>query len=197
MTRVAPLEQKLDRLADLLETQGSLHLQQNLLRDNTHDEEAHTRGTLPVNLGGVDAYTSSTGRNSEIYTTSPGKESPLSIAPVPSGILPCPGEPSAVLAEQYLATFRTHMLQFFPIIHIHAGMTSQQLRKDKPFLWLCIMTVACSSTQQQMVLGDSVREIISREIVFKSKKNLDFLLGTLTFIAWYVSLSCAIPTLAL
>lgn len=105
----------------------------------------------------------------------------------PSTIFPCPGEPSSIQAEEYFSRFRTHMLRFFPVFHLPDTTTSGQLREERPFLWLCVMCVACSSTSQQLALGDSVRQIISREIVYKGEKNIDLLLGLLIFLAWYVA----------
>lgn len=78
------------------------------------------------------------------------------------------------------------MLQCFPVIYLFADMSSGQLREERPFLWLCIMAVACTSTQQQAILGDSVKQIVARDVLFHSENKLEFLLGLLIFIAWFV-----------
>ena len=105
---------------------------------------------------------------------------------LPVNIFPCPGEPSPSQAEEYLTTFRMHMLRFFPIFHLPESMTSWQLKEERPFLWLCIMSVACPSAPEQSVLGDNIRGIVGRELIYNSKKSVDLLLGLLVFTAWCV-----------
>ncbi|KAI1766320.1 hypothetical protein GGR53DRAFT_487022 [Hypoxylon sp. FL1150] len=144
----------------------------------THDEEtrSHAEQSTPT-------------------TRSPGCD--------PSTIFPCRGEPSAIQAEEYFARFRASMLRFFPVYHLPDMTTSSQLREERPFLWLCVMCVACSSTSQQLALGDSIKGIVSREIVYKGEKNIDLLLGLLTFLAWahyqahYMSLITDLTQLAM
>ncbi|KAI1779151.1 hypothetical protein F4818DRAFT_403499 [Hypoxylon cercidicola] len=120
-----------------------------------------------------------------------------------SAIFPCPGEPSSIQAEEYFSRFRTHMLRFFPVFYLPDTTTSGQLREERPFLWLCVMCVACSSTSQQLALGDSIKQIVSREMVYKGEKNIDLLLGLLTFLAWahyqirYMSLITDLTQLAM
>ena len=136
-----------------------LQNQQNASRDGT--EAPASTGSPPVAMSNFD----------------------LSIA---ATILPCPGEPSPLQADEYLASFRTHMLRFFPVVRLPSDMSSEQLKEEKPFLWLCIMSVACTSTSHQLVLGDSIRQIVGRELVYRGEKSMDLLLGLLIFIAWYV-----------
>ncbi|KAI0018841.1 hypothetical protein F4780DRAFT_495335 [Xylariomycetidae sp. FL0641] len=102
----------------------------------------------------------------------------------PSRLFPCPGEPSISQAEEYFARFRTMMLPSFPVFHLPDSMTFQKLREEKPFLWICVMCVASTSTSQQQVLGESIRGIIGREMIAKCEKNIDLLQGILVFLAW-------------
>ncbi|KAE8451746.1 hypothetical protein EG329_003203 [Mollisiaceae sp. DMI_Dod_QoI] len=46
------------------------------------------------------------------------------------------------------------------------------------------MAVSSKSTSQQEVLGNKVRQTIAQEMVVQSEKNIDLLLGLLTFINW-------------
>ncbi len=101
-------------------------------------------------------------------------------------LISCLGEPSSSQSDKYLANFRTHMLRFFPAFQLAPDISSQQLRHEKPFLWLCIMCVASTSTAHQIVLGESIKQIVAREVVHKSQRNMDFFLGLLVFIAWSV-----------
>lgn len=95
------------------------------------------------------------------------------------------GEPSPAEAEEYLINFQTHKLKYFPCIHISSTTTAQQLRLERPFLWLCIMRLGSKSTSQQQLLGNTIRQTIAQEMAVRSEKNIDLLLGLLTFIGWY------------
>jgi hypothetical protein len=108
----------------------------------------------------------------------------------PRGIIfPCAGEPNAEQAEEYFTIFTTKMQHFLPFVHIPHGMKSQELKQRRPFLWLCIMCAACNSTVRQQTLGDSIRQIISREIFYHNDRSVDKLLGLLVFVSWYVPLN--------
>ena len=95
-------------------------------------------------------------------------------------------EPSPLEAEEYLTLFHTYKSMYFPFVFIPSTTTAQQLRQERPFLWLCIMMVASKSTSQQQVLGSRVRDFIAREMILKSGQNIDLLLGLLASIAWHV-----------
>jgi hypothetical protein len=102
----------------------------------------------------------------------------------PSGLLDT-GEPSPVEAEEYLIDFQVYKSKYFPFIYIPSTASAQQLRRERPFLWLCIMTVGSKSTSQQQVLGRKIRQMIAQEMVVRSAKDIDLLLGLLAFIGWY------------
>ena len=94
-------------------------------------------------------------------------------------------EPSPFEAEKCLTTFRTHKSRYFPVVYIPPTTTANQLRQERPFLWLCIMTVATGSTSQHQILGSKVRATLAQEMVLKSEQNIDLLLGLLVYIGWY------------
>jgi hypothetical protein len=93
-------------------------------------------------------------------------------------------EPSPVEAEEYLSIFHTYKSKYFPFVCIPATTTAQQLRQERPFLWLCVMTIASRSTSQQQVLGSKIRHILAQEMLLNSGKNIDLLLGLLAYIGW-------------
>jgi hypothetical protein len=95
------------------------------------------------------------------------------------------GEPSPVDAEEYLINFRTCKLKYFPFIYIPSTTRAQQLRQERPFLWLCIMAVGSKSKSQQQILGSKIRQKIAHELVVQSERNVDLLLGILAFLGWY------------
>ena len=94
-------------------------------------------------------------------------------------------EPSPVDAEEHLTIFHTHKSKYFPFVYIPSTTTAQQLREERPFLWLCIMAIASRSTAQQQVLGSKIRRTLAEEMLLKSEQNLDLLLGLLAYIGWY------------
>ena len=66
--------------------------------------------------------------------------------------------------------------------------TAHELRRDRPFFWLCIMSVTSKSSVQQKALGREIRITMGREILVEGKNNLDLLLGIIVFVAWYAGL---------
>ena len=93
-------------------------------------------------------------------------------------------EPSLNEAEEFLGSFRSHMATYFPFIIIPESTTAQELRRYRPFLWLCIMSVASRSTAQQRVLAKEVKITIGREVFVEGKNNIDLLFGMMVFVAW-------------
>ena len=102
----------------------------------------------------------------------------------PDGTLVSGLEPSSDQAEECLNTFRPHMATYFPFILVPESTAAHELRRDRPFLWLCIMSVAVKSTAQQKALGREVKITMGREIIAEGKNNIDLLLGLLVFVAW-------------
>jgi hypothetical protein len=100
-------------------------------------------------------------------------------------------EPSLTEAEECLLCFKRYHSQYFPFVYIPSTTTAQELRQDKPFLWLCIMAVSSKSTARQQVLSTKIRQTVAQEMLFQAEKNIDLLLGLLTFIGWYDS--CDLP----
>ena len=93
-------------------------------------------------------------------------------------------EPSLDEAEEFLKSFRLHMAPWFPIIIVPESTTAQELRRYRPFLWLCIMSVTSKSTVQQKALGKEVKITLGRELLVEGKNNIDLLLGIIVFVAW-------------
>ena len=95
-------------------------------------------------------------------------------------------EPSTVEAESYLREFKELKSPYFPIIVLSPGTDAQQLRDEKPFVWLCIMAITSKSTEQQKALGREIRLTLGREVLSEGKNNLDLLQGILLYVSWYV-----------
>ena len=76
------------------------------------------------------------------------------------------------------------MATYFPFIIVPDSLTALELRRGRPFLWLCIMSVASKSTVQQNALRKELKIAMGREILVEGKNNIDLLLGILVFVAW-------------
>ncbi|KAH7333048.1 Zn(II)2Cys6 transcription factor [Rhexocercosporidium sp. MPI-PUGE-AT-0058] len=93
-------------------------------------------------------------------------------------------EPSPDEAERYLIDFRTLKSKYFSFIHIPFTTRAQDLRRERPFLWLCIMLINSKLAPQQQSLTTRIRQTVAQEMVIESEKSLDLLLGILTFCWW-------------
>lgn len=92
-------------------------------------------------------------------------------------------------AEERLTIFHTQMLPYLPLMYLPAGTTAQLLRRDRPFLWLCIMTVSSRMGKQQRALCDRIKHVISQQMLHESSNHdIDILLGLLVYIGWYASI---------
>ncbi|KAK2015906.1 hypothetical protein LZ32DRAFT_112731 [Colletotrichum eremochloae] len=92
--------------------------------------------------------------------------------------------PSPAEAEAMLEGFRTRNLTSFPFKCFGDTTTAQALRAERPFLWLCIMTVASRVTSQQLALGRRVRQVVSQKVVMENERSMDYLLGLLVILGW-------------
>lgn len=63
--------------------------------------------------------------------------------------------------------------------------TAQQLRQERPFLWLCTSTIASRSTSQQQILRSKIADTLARGKLLKSEQSVDFLSGLLAYVGWY------------
>ena len=88
------------------------------------------------------------------------------------------------LTEEHLAKFRQSFLPFFPFVYIPAAMSASDLRIQKPFLSLVILSLTTKSASQQLTIFDTIRQIVSEKVVPEHERSLDFLLGLVCYLAW-------------
>jgi hypothetical protein len=108
-------------------------------------------------------------------------------APLPSDdsyLLP---EPTPAEAEAYLDKFRS-WLPRFPFMVLPKDQTAENLRKEKPFLWLCIMNITTTSHPQQVKMKERVRQEAAQRVIVDHERSMDVLLGLVCYIAWQVEL---------
>ena len=187
---VQKLEEKLDGLVTLIQSRelgGEPH--KNLLGDPTlHNHLNQGNPLLPDRHNMVsDTYVDSdvaalSACNSESYSMEP-VSTPQSSNPVDKIL-------SSQEAEAFLNVFKNEMSPSFPFIRVEDFVTAADLRRDRPFLFLCIMAVTTGNTDQKIALGKLITESLASRMYVNTERNLDLLLGILTYIAWYVLL-CA------
>jgi hypothetical protein len=99
-------------------------------------------------------------------------------------LIPRGYEPSVAEASDNLKTFKVTLLKHFPFITIPEPVNDQELRQERPFLWLCIMAVSSKSSVQHVALGKEIRTIIGRQLLLEGERHLDLLLGLLIYVSW-------------
>lgn len=183
--RATQLEEKLDDLVTLLRAQAVAKAPQNPSTSSGHVESPIAISTDDVLAGASNIsspYASTKGSHpvtdaSTIPSTAPSDpESPL------EGLLET--DISDGEAEQNLATFRNTMLKFFPFVYIPPTTTSSELRRQRPFLWFCIMSITTKAISMHVSMGIRVREIICQKVVMEGERGMDFLLGLLCHFGW-------------
>ncbi|RAL07884.1 transcription factor domain-containing protein [Aspergillus homomorphus CBS 101889] len=83
-----------------------------------------------------------------------------------------------------LHAFRTHRLQFLPLIHLPATTTARELKQQSPFLWRCITAVESKHAARQAALCVTIRELAGKRLLVHCEKSLDLLQGVLVYLAW-------------
>lgn len=88
------------------------------------------------------------------------------------------------LAQAQLDTFRSDMLVFYPCLHLPVTIRSSELRRQRPFLWLVIMSLGSKNADEQFRLEETIWHVISRRIVCEHLGDMDLLLGLMCFALW-------------
>jgi hypothetical protein len=165
-SKTAQLEAKLDSIVSLLQSTNS-------------------NPGLPGDWG---SSTSGSKQTSPFNYHQPDMPSPPQTVPSPnnSSILDvCAGLHIAPdVAEKTINDFRKQNLKLIPFLYIPPHVTSQQLRNDKSFLWLCIMAVNTPGESKRNMLFNKVTELIHQEVIVGVSPSMDILLGIMTFILW-------------
>lgn len=206
-TKTARLEEKLDGLVSLLQSAAQSHpvgtsnvvaaVQVQLspeslqsLNSDPRDGRSHYSEAIHTPSEGMRYPSDDLGLHPPIPMRAASNVALQSVSRnVPTNYIPRGFEPSLAEADANLETFRTYKLKHFPFISLPGSVTAQQLRQERPFLWFCIMAVSSKSSVQQMTLGGEVKSILGNQVLREREKTLDLLLGLLTYITWYVSLT--------
>ncbi|EFE44817.1 hypothetical protein TRV_00368 [Trichophyton verrucosum HKI 0517] len=92
-------------------------------------------------------------------------------------------------AECFLSTFKVRMIEHFPFVVVPQHTMAEQLRRDRPFLFLSIISAASySSMPLQRKLGEEVRSAIASRMIINGEVSFDLLQGLLLAIGLIIEL---------
>ena len=190
-SRTSKLEQKLDGLVHLLES-----------ATKPAAVAARPIDSISVNATSTDVFLPSLGNASGINGPDYNHGNPLANTRVMQHSIPTPAslsestslnlqpalqsnqEPCMQDAELYLDKFRTNFARHLPFVIIPPSTTAQQLRHERPILWLCIMAVASSQSTQQINLSRELRTTFGHEAFVEARQSMDLLLAVLVYATW-------------
>lgn len=119
----------------------------------------------------------------------------------PSDVSPSPGcysatarstdapTPGDLDGQSLLETYAEFMIPMFPFVPIPSQMTAEELRRERPFLYLNISMIACPNPARQQELSKAVKEYIADCIIMRGHRSLDLLQGLLVHLAWFIAVS--------
>lgn len=98
---------------------------------------------------------------------------------------PGPDWPRGEEAERLLAEYREHMEPIFPFVVIPRHMNSEQLRRERPYLWkAAMMQTLCLDASRQLPLGNELLNDIVTSCFLQPKRSFDLLQGLEILVAW-------------
>ncbi|KAJ5996867.1 hypothetical protein N7499_006820 [Penicillium canescens] len=91
---------------------------------------------------------------------------------------------SPAAAQENLDNFRNQNLKYLPFVNIPPHITSEHLRSQQPFFWLCIMAVLTPGTLESEGTFKKITDFIHQRLMAEASPSMDLLLGVMTFISW-------------
>lgn len=98
--------------------------------------------------------------------------------------------------EEALETYRTKMVPNFPIVCIRPDATVDEMRLQRPFLFLVIRAICSKNLCRQQALVVEVKKTLGREMLLEGTKTLDLFLGVLVFAGWCHYYICNKPIIS-
>ncbi|KAH8669084.1 hypothetical protein BX600DRAFT_266958 [Xylariales sp. PMI_506] len=179
-SRIANIEGKLDDLVSLLQVHQEPVQQMPLPVRGSTD-------TVPVTASGSEGSKGAHNwhtRSATATATADKTQLPPPSTAQPNGYDLLPAD-----AEKCLEEFRAEHLHFFPFLEISSTTTAWQFQQDKPLLWLVIIAVCARSPMPQADIIIKIREMIATQLLIQGQRNLDLLLGILTYMTWSQNLT--------
>jgi hypothetical protein len=98
--------------------------------------------------------------------------------------------------EECLNNYREKMVPNFPVVCIGPDVTVEELRNERPFLFLVIRAIGSKKLVRQTALILQIKKMLGREMLLEGTRNLDLLLGVLVFAAWCHFYICEKPIIS-
>ncbi|KAE9372631.1 hypothetical protein N431DRAFT_545212 [Stipitochalara longipes BDJ] len=92
--------------------------------------------------------------------------------------------PSFAEGDVLLAIYRDKLTPQFPFIVLPQSVSAETLNLEKPFFYLCIIAVTKLNSLHQKALGKLIMKQLGERLFARGERNLDLLLGALTYAAW-------------
>jgi hypothetical protein len=201
-SRVGKLEEKLDGLVSLIKSAQNAESSQQVMSGVTSSSTAipspsFLAASMP--FVGPQAQESparpSAHHGSMLSQFVPFRQSP-SLAPSLEGNRPANSNsvlasnlmPSFGEANVLLAVFRDQLTPQFPFIVLSQSVSAESLSQERPLFYISILAVTSRDSVQQQALGKIVMKQLSERVFEKGERNLDLLLGALTYASWFVCL---------
>ncbi|KAL4997557.1 hypothetical protein BDV10DRAFT_186149 [Aspergillus recurvatus] len=188
--RFAQLEGRVDALVSLLQSSPALReaLGNGYVEQEHREAEADGLNDL-YSLEPVDPaeeWTEGTYDDaSPIHLQTPFSQSPNHDAePTPTHTPGSLWDITAEEAEAHMAMFRDKMLRFFAFLYLPPELNAHQLRQEQPLLFRAILTVTASSTQQRLLRGRELKQLIAQAAFVETQAHMDLLLCVLTYVVW-------------
>ena len=90
-------------------------------------------------------------------------------------------------ANLLLNIYKTSMVYHFPFVVVAPLTTVEDLRTEKPFLLLAILTASSFDDMPlQRALGKELKHVVSSRMILGGQVSFDLLQGLLVHLAWYV-----------
>ncbi|KAI0128702.1 hypothetical protein BJ170DRAFT_682487 [Xylariales sp. AK1849] len=174
-TRVAQLEKKLDDLSSQLR---SANVQ-------TEDAEQHSQRKRRELLSHSQRHVFSDLASADFTEEWPAIHRHSNAGSL-SDEQPTVGWPQGSKASKLLDAFRDKAMPLFPFVIVPPGMSAEQLRRERPFVWKAVMVEACGlDGGLQVNLGRELLGDLGDALLTRPRKSLDLLQGLLLFLTWF------------
>lgn len=194
--RVAKLEEKLDGLVTLLKsTQENTSTTPQQPRTSStpskpsppvipnvdHQETIEERNAISHSL------TLPTSSTQEDVPIPPKVYAPLLVTAVPNLTLnhsPLTGRDEED-EDELLRIFKSEICPKFPFATVSESVRAEDLRRDRPYFHASIVAAATRNSAKQTEIWKWLIQQLTERMFHNGERNIDLLLGVLTFLTWY------------
>ncbi|KEY67657.1 hypothetical protein S7711_09077 [Stachybotrys chartarum IBT 7711] len=167
------LEEKLDQLVTLLSSQRGANERDGAIESANsaspnHGSTTRSRAGFPTSPESTNSPAASTSLN--FLSQDTGRYAFL------------PQQPSD---KPRLDIFRECHLPCFPFIVFSPGTSPDQIRQERPVLWLGIRYATSILAAERKQLDQKLRAVFAQKIVVEGERSMDLLQGLIVFLAWY------------